>query len=253
MGNSSDASSPPTFTLNSTSPPADIPANSSNNATANSSSYSRSATYNSTSYAGVTSLESASTQSQQQRLSVTQKMGNLNLDNIGRGVGGGGDGGVRGRPPAHNHNRRSVDLSHGILASELTPRTVHILRTDLTDDTTTPRSLEIRRSENSILRMPDSRMMLIAQEDLHNMLEDIHGDAEGFKEYVGGRRGEMEADALVGCREEVNLLNSSLEDFVIGEAVGKGRFSTVFKCRRKVSDARRRDEKRRDEKQRGEK
>jgi len=38
----------------------------------------------------------------------------------------------------------------------------------------TPRSIEISRAENRILRIPDATMMVKQQESLHGMLKDIY-------------------------------------------------------------------------------
>jgi len=93
--------------------------------------------------------------------------------------------------------------------------------------------------------MPDSRTMLLKQSEFHDMLEDIHGDREGFVEYVGERRTEMvEGAEGDGGGGEVDLKGEKggvlrgrgLEGIVVGEAVGKGRFSTVFRCRVKSEE-----------------
>ncbi|GMH67443.1 hypothetical protein TrRE_jg9971, partial [Triparma retinervis] len=102
------------------------------------------------------------------------------------------------------------------------------------DFTKTPRSLEIRRSDNTILRMPDSTMMFQAQEHLHEMLEDIHGDPSGFTSYVTDLRNDMTTTAKTAkVSSPINLNTGSLDDYEMGQAVGKGRFSTVFHCVRK--------------------
>ena len=81
------------------------------------------------------------------------------------------------------------------------------------DFTKTPRSLEIRREENAILRMPDSVMMFQAQQNLHDMLEDIHEDPGGFTEYVGDRRDALlEGSSLdERCNEPIDLTGSGLD------------------------------------------
>ena len=63
------------------------------------------------------------------------------------------------------------------------------------DFTKTPRSLEISRTDNTILRMPDSTMMFTAQQHLHDMLEDIHEDPSGFTTYITDRRDVMTVTA----------------------------------------------------------
>ncbi|GMI47519.1 hypothetical protein TrCOL_g13161 [Triparma columacea] len=79
--------------------------------------------------------------------------------------------------------------------------------------------------------MPDSTMMFQAQEHLHEMLEDIHGDPNGFTSYVTGLRNDMTTTAKAAkVSSPINLNTGSLDDYEMGQAVGRGRFSTVFHC-----------------------
>ena len=97
----------------------------------------------------------------------------------------------------------------------------------------TPRSLEIRRSDNTILRMPDSAMMFSAQQELHHMLEDIHTDPKGFVGYVDGLRKEMiDESSSIACRpaSPINLDSAVGDTYTLLGKVGAGRFSTVYKA-----------------------
>jgi NIMA (never in mitosis gene a)-related kinase len=122
-------------------------------------------------------------------------------------------------PTPHHSNRNSVPIQQHI-----SPNVLHAPL----DFTKTPRSLEINRSDNTILRMPDSAMMMVAMERFHDMLEDIYEDPEGFGNYVEERRGKLVEDSLVHAPSPINLQTSNLSDYSSPVPVGKGRFSTVY-------------------------
>ena len=81
-------------------------------------------------------------------------------------------------------------------------------------------------------------MMFQAQKHLHEMLEDIHGDPSGFTSYVTDLRNDMTTAAVnTKVGSPINLNTGSLEDYKMGQAVGKGRFSTVYHCVRLGDDS----------------
>ncbi|GMI19302.1 hypothetical protein TeGR_g4223 [Tetraparma gracilis] len=129
--------------------------------------------------------------------------------------------------PTHN-NRASVPIPQHIR-----PRPQPAFGgSEVIDFTKTPRSLEIRRDENGILRMPDSVMMYQAQQDFHDMLEDIHEDPNGFTNYITDRRDVLTTDTASSLPlPEINLQAGAISNYSGVTAVGKGRFSTVFQCR----------------------
>ncbi|GMH86606.1 hypothetical protein TrST_g13901 [Triparma strigata] len=106
------------------------------------------------------------------------------------------------------------------------------------DFTKTPRSLEISRTENGILRMPDSTMMFQAQQHLHEMLEDIHEDPNGFTTYITSRRDTQTALSSNPSPSPLNLTTGSLDDYNVIQPVGRGRFSTVYEVERKADGVR---------------
>ena len=75
--------------------------------------------------------------------------------------------------------------------------------------------------------------MFNAQNAFHSMLEDIHSDPRGFSNYVGERRDDMVSESKTSLHSEVDLQTSSLKNYEVYEPVGKGRFSTVYRCKRK--------------------
>ena len=161
------------------------------------------------------------------------------------------------RPSSRAHpSSRGHNLFNPKAASAIDPK---FLASSI-DFTKTPRSLEISRTDNTILRMPDSTMMFQAQQHLHDMLEDIHEDPRGFTTYITDRRDVMTVTAknakvrpvvpesgdfgssglillfaslLMQITSPLNLQTGSLEDYGVQQAVGKGRFSTVFQCTRR--------------------
>lgn len=70
------------------------------------------------------------------------------------------------------------------------------------------------------------------------MLEDIHEDPGGFTSYIEDRRDDMTTTAQSAkIASPINLTTGSLDDYDMGQPVGKGRFSTVFHCVRRKDKA----------------
>ncbi|CAM9743972.1 unnamed protein product, partial [Chrysoparadoxa australica] len=81
----------------------------------------------------------------------------------------------------------------------------------------------------------DFGTFMVQQENLQQLLLDIHEDGMGFKDHVEGRREDL-AQVKAGplCSVETDI--GSLDEYAALREVGKGRFSTVYYAERK-SDA----------------